>query len=89
MGISIREADLDRELPLFASTVNNAFGSRVPDQRFRWLYLDNPDGRAVAWFAVDDRTGDIAGCTGVSPRRVRVGGREVIGWNCGDFSIAA
>jgi hypothetical protein len=39
--------------------------------------------------AIDDRTGAIAGCTAVSPRRVQAGGREVIAWNCGDFSIAA
>jgi hypothetical protein len=89
VGISIREADLDCELPLLAATVNTAFGSRVSAERFRWLYLDNPDGRAVAWFAVDDRTGEIAGCTAVSPRRVRVAGQEVVAWNCGDFSIAA
>ena len=87
MGITIREVDLDRELPLVASTVNEAFGSQVPLERFRWLYLDNPDGRAVAWFAVDDKTGDIAGCTAVSPRRVRIGGQDVVAWNCGDFSI--
>jgi hypothetical protein len=89
VGILIREADLDHELPLLTDTVNAAFGSSVSAERFRWLYLDNPDGRAVAWFAIDDGTGAIAGCTAVSPRRVQVGGREVVAWNCGDFSIAA
>jgi GNAT superfamily N-acetyltransferase len=88
MGITVREADLERELPLLASTVNAAFGSSVSEERFRWLYLDNPDGRAVAWFAVNDETGEIAGCTAVSPRRVLVRDREVLAWNCGDFSIA-
>jgi hypothetical protein len=89
VGISIREADIDRDLPLLASTINTAFGSQVSEARFRWLYQDNPDGRAVAWFALDDRTGEVAGCTAVSPRRVSVAGREVRAWNCGDFSIAA
>ena len=88
MGILIREADLDRELPAIAETVNGAFRMQISPERFRWLYLDNPDGRAVAWFAVDDQTGAVAGCTAVSPRRVRVAGRDVLAWNCGDFSIA-
>ncbi len=91
MGILIREADLDRELELLAATVNTSFGSQVSLARFRWLYLDNPDGRAVAWLAIDDRTGDVAGCTAVSPRRVRLARvrRPVKAWNCGDFSITA
>src|SRR5687768_15684034 len=91
MGILIREADLDRELELLASTVNTSFGSKVSLARFRWLYLDNPDGRALAWLAIDDRTGDVAGCTAVSPRRVRLAHmrRQVKAWNCGDFSITA
>lgn len=89
MGICVREADLDGELPLLMRVLNDNFGARVPLDRFRWLYLDNPDGRAVAWFAVDDRSGDVVGSTVVTPRRVRIGcsGQEVVAWNCGDFSI--
>ncbi len=91
MAIVIREADLDGELEVLRSTVNTSFGANVPLASFRWRYIDNPDGRAVAWLAVDDATGAVAGCTAVSPRRVRLGGghREVTAWNCGDFSIAA
>jgi GNAT superfamily N-acetyltransferase len=89
VAIVVREADLDRDLAQIADTVNASFGSRVSLARFRWLYLDNPDGRAVAWLAVDDRTGAPAGCTAVFPRRVRLGraGRDVTAWNCGDFAI--
>lgn len=88
MGIVIREADVEREGGLMLATLNATRQPQADQARFRWLYLENPDGRAVAWFAVDDRTGEIAGFTGVFPRRVWVaGGREEIAWNCGDFSI--
>lgn len=89
MGICIREADLDRELPLLMGTLNDNFRMQLPIDRFRWLYLDNPDGRAVAWFALDEGSGEIVGSTAVTPRRIRLGrGRqEVVAWNCGDFSI--
>ena len=90
VGISVREADLERELPLLMRILNDNFRARVPIDRFRWLYLDNPDGRAVAWFAVDDRSGEVVGSTAVTPRRIRLGRcrQEVVAWNCGDFSIS-
>jgi len=90
VGICIREADLDQELRLLMSTLNENFRMQLPLDRFRWLYLDNPDGRAVAWFAIDESSGGIVGSTAVTPRRIRLGhsGQEVVAWNCGDFSIS-
>lgn len=89
MGIVIREADLDRELDVLSETFNANFRIKGSPERFQWLYFDNPDGRATAWFAIDDRTGAIAGCTAVLPRRVRLkdSSRVVLAWNCGDFCI--
>jgi hypothetical protein len=89
MAISVREVDLDRELPLLASVFNANFRLKGDDARFRWLYLNNPDGRATAWFVLDDRSGEVVGCTSVFPRRMRVrgSGRTVVAWNCGDFCI--
>jgi hypothetical protein len=89
MGVEIREVDLDRELGVLSDTFNANFTIKGSFERFRWLYFDNPDGRATAWFAIDDRNGAIAGCTAVLPRRVRLkdSGRVVVAWNCGDFCI--
>jgi len=89
MPIVIREADLSRELGAVMGTVNENFGMSLPLSRFEWLYLNNPDGQAIAWFAVDDASGDIVGSTAVSPRRVRLARarKHVVAWNCGDFSI--
>jgi hypothetical protein len=88
VGIIIREVDLSRELDRYIATFEANFGVRDTRARFRWLYLDNPDGRATAWFAEDEATGEIAGCTAAFPRRIALrNGETVKAWNCGDFSI--
>src|SRR5688572_3817502 len=89
MPIVIRQADLEHELGEVADTVNASFASDLPLDRFRWLYQENPDGPATAWVAFDDSSGKIVGTTAVCPRRIRIGGtgRNVLAWNCCDFSI--
>ena len=42
MGITIREADLERELPLLASTVNAAFGMQRPRGAVSLVVLGQP-----------------------------------------------
>jgi hypothetical protein len=87
--IVIRQADLNQDLGDIADTVNTSFECGLGLDRFRWLYLANPDGPAISWLAVDDGSGEVVGTTAVCPRRVRIGGtgRDVIAWNCCDFSI--
>jgi hypothetical protein len=89
VAIVIREADICRELERIRFTFNENREIAEPIERFRWLYHENPDGPARAWFAVDDRDGRIAGLATVLPRRVRLGprGRDVVAWNAADFSI--
>jgi hypothetical protein len=87
--IVIRQANLENELGEVADTVNASFARALPLDRFRWLYQANPDGQATAWVAVDGSSGQIVGTTAVCPRRIRIGGtgRNVLAWNCCDFSI--
>ena len=89
MPIVIRQADLTEDLGAIAETVNASFDCHLQLERFRWLYQANPDGPAISWLAVDDRSGEIVGTTAVCPRRVRIGGsgRDAMAWNCCDFSI--
>ncbi len=75
-------------MPLLRATFNANRVVASRPARFQWLYEDNPDGRAKAWLAFDDRTGDVAGAASVLPRRIHVGhGREIIAWNGADFSV--
>jgi hypothetical protein len=89
MSIAIVEANVETDLEKMRATLNANRTRQATLERFRWLYLTNPDGRARAWMAIDEATGDTAGFTAVFPRRVRPAGAAapVIAWNCGDFSI--
>jgi len=87
MAIVIREADLIEDQNLLVRTLNQNRARVTEGRRYRWLYLDNPFGKAKAWIAVDDRNGAIAGFTAVFPRLMNVDGKEMLCWNCGDFSI--
>jgi hypothetical protein len=87
MAIVIREADLIEDQNLLVRTLNQNRARVTDARRYRWLYLDNPFGKAKAWIAVDDRNGAIAGFTAVFPRLMNVDGKEMLCWNCGDFSI--
>lgn len=89
MAIQVTEADFEHDLDDVIRLFEAGFGMEGTRERFEWLYRDNPDGRAIAWFAVDDRDGARVGCTAVFPRRVRFAGHErpVMAWNCGDFVV--
>jgi hypothetical protein len=89
MSIAIVEANIETDLEKMRATLNANRTRQATAERFRWLYLANPDGRARAWLAVDEATGETAGFTAVFPRRVRPAGASApaIAWNCGDFSI--
>ena len=88
-GVHVREADLERELDAIIRVFDTSFNVESSRERFRWLYCDNPDGRATTWVVVEQATGEIVGGTAVFPRRMRVGGARgiAIAWNCGDFAI--
>ena len=89
MPLIVREVDLGAEMPTLVDVFNRGFNLEVPHERFEWLYRRNPDGPSTAWFVVDDRFGEVAGCTAVFPRRIAVRHQEqaTIAWNCGDFCI--
>ena len=87
MAIVIYEADLIKDENLLVYTLNQNRARTTDERRYRWLYLDNPFGKAKAWIAVDDRNDAIAGFTAVFPRLMYLDGKEVLCWNCGDFSI--
>jgi hypothetical protein len=90
MSISIREVDVERELEQMRAIHNENRERHATLERFRWSYLDNPAGRAKAWFALDDRSGVCAGFAAAFPRRVRLAGSAVPvdAWTSGDFSIS-
>ena len=89
MTLAVRTVDLATEMPTLVDVFNRGFNVSFTQDRFEWLYRRNPDGESTAWFVQDERTGEVAGCTAVFPRRIQIRGhaREVVGWNCGDFCV--
>jgi len=56
-------------------------------ERYAWLYEQNPHGKALTWIAIERETGEAVGCTSIFPRMVMVKGRERIGGIGGDCFI--
>jgi Acetyltransferase (GNAT) domain len=56
---------------------------------FPWLYLRNPEGRALVWHATDQETRRIIGIAAAFPRRIYFRGEELRGYVLGDFCIDA
>jgi hypothetical protein len=56
---------------------------------FQWLYLRNPEGRALVWVATDSETHRIIGIAAAFPRRIYYRGAEVRSYVLGDFCIDA
>ena len=62
----------------------------LPHRRlFSWLYLRNPEGRALVWTAVDSECHRMVGIAAAFPRRVYDRGQEVRSYVLGDFCIDA
>jgi len=87
MPIQVVVADINRDIDTFVKLLNRNREHRVDRKRFEWLYCNNPRGKAKAWLVIDEKTQQAVAFTVVLPRMFRVDGREVICWNCGDFSV--
>lgn len=77
------EADRDRILAVLGRNLPPA---AVRD-RYEWLYLDNPCGRASVWLAEDMKTGEAVGTSAGHPKRVWVNGALERSLNLSDFAI--
>ena len=54
---------------------------------FDWLYLNNPEGNALTWVAVDTSDNKIVGAAAAFPRRILCHGRDSVGYVLGDFCV--
>lgn len=76
------EADRDSVIAI----VSKMWGEDI-SERYRWLYLANPHGRALTWLAIEQASGEVVGCTSIFPRKVMVDGIERRGSIGGDCYI--
>ena len=79
-AIAVRRVDHDRAadrravLELLREHLAAMPEGAQAEARYRWLYLDNPHGRAATSLASDRRSGHPVGLTSLFPRRVLVSG---------------
>jgi hypothetical protein len=88
MGITIRPANLEQDRDLMVATLSRYLTPTSNQDRFDWLYRQNPHGATRAWLAVDSDTGEVAGSSAAFARRMVVNGDERAGWVLGDFCVA-
>jgi hypothetical protein len=79
-----RAVEADRESVI--AIVSKMWGEDI-SERYQWLYLANPHGRALTWLAIEQATGEVVGCTSIFPRKVIVDGVERRGSIGGDCYI--
>ena len=84
--IRIRQVDPASERERILSVLAANLPSAASPERFDWLYLSNPDGRALVWLA-EHENGQPVGTSAAHPRRMHVGGDRVYALNLGDFAI--
>ena len=87
MGISIRTANLKRDRPQLVGFLQEFLAHQSNEDRFDWLYLENPHGLARAWTAIDETNGALVGVAAAFPRRVCAAENTMLGYVLGDFCV--
>ena len=79
----IRAEDTEAFLSFLSAWVTNV---SLKD-RYRWIYQDNPHGKALTWLAVTSQDNKIVGCTSVFPRKMWLNGHVETGSAGGDTYV--
>ncbi|MBI5180231.1 MAG: GNAT family N-acetyltransferase [Nitrospirae bacterium] len=59
----------------------------VPEERYPWIYEDNPAGSALCFLIQNSKQDTIVGATALFPRRLFINGRPFMAGIAGDFLI--
>jgi len=87
MTTRIREANLREDQKVLTDLIQTYLDGEADNNRFRWLYLENPFGPARAWVACGDHN-EAIGMAAVFPRRMYREGKTVTGCVLGDLCIS-
>jgi hypothetical protein len=85
MPITVRPADRGIDRQLIMGLLSRHLSSDTVQERFDWLYRENPHGPAKVWLALEDVTGKAIGCAAAFPRRIWASGSIQTGHVLGDF----
>jgi hypothetical protein len=87
MPNKIRRADLQADRAVLIDLLRRNLNASAGTERFDWLYLGSPHGKALAWLAVDEKSGRSIGAAAAFPRKMYVEGSPRLGYVLGDFCI--
>jgi hypothetical protein len=87
MAFQVRPAQIDGEKAALTGFLSTYLSPNATDERYEWLYCNNPEGPARVWVACETDTGMIVGVSAAFPRRIHYRGKEVRGYVLGDFCI--
>jgi hypothetical protein len=88
MSVQILDASLESHQDDLIGLFKQYLTPDFNENRFRWLYKQNPYGPARAWVALDDTKGTIVGAAAAFPRKYYFQGAERLGWVLGDFCLS-
>jgi hypothetical protein len=87
MAIRIRPADLQEDRSYLIDLQKRNLSLFAGPERYDWLYLGSPHGKALAWIAVDEESGRGIGTAAAFPRKMYLGRSLCLGYVLGDFCI--
>jgi GNAT superfamily N-acetyltransferase len=87
MTISVHPVESEAQSQQLIDTLQANLPHLPHARLFPWLYLRNPEGRALVWHATDPETHRIIGVAAAFPRRLYFRGEELRGYVLGDFCI--
>jgi GNAT superfamily N-acetyltransferase len=82
----VRQANLSDDKNAFLKFWRE-HGAKPIDNKFRWIYENNPCGEAVLWLLIDEGNQEIVGCAALFPREVVVDGEAYRAGIAGDLLI--
>jgi hypothetical protein len=86
MPYTILKADLKKNKEDILSLWKRNFPD-LPEERYQWIYENNPAGPASCWLIKENRQNKIVGATSLFPRRILLNGKQVTAGIAGDFAI--
>jgi len=69
MNYEIIQADLCQDRQAILQLWNNHHDRKL-DNKYQWIYEQNPDGKAMVWLVRDTETGEYVGMTSLFPRNI-------------------
>jgi hypothetical protein len=89
MGICVRPIDLGSESQELVDVLQTNLPHLPHARLYPWLYLQNPQGQALAWAAIDLDSRRMLGVAAAFPREIYSDGVEKRGYLLGDFCMDA